>query len=98
MLPSVEVAGGVPAGLLVALLLSRQGLSVDGVPQCRARINLGVGICVVIALVFLARRRHAVLPDDHAAQRPMATVPDGGGRRPTYHLTHVAVEECLRLF
>jgi hypothetical protein len=36
--------------------------------------------------VFLARRRHAVLPDDDAAQWPRATVPDeGGGRRPTYH-------------
>lgn len=29
MLPSVAIAGGGPAGLLVALLLSRQGLSID---------------------------------------------------------------------
>ena len=32
MLPAVAVAGAGPAGLLVALLLSRQGLSVDGAP------------------------------------------------------------------
>jgi hypothetical protein len=86
MIRSVEVAVGVPAGLLAALLLSWQGLLVHVVPKCCASFSLGVGICVVIALVFLARRRHAVLPDDYAAQWPRATVPDeGGGRRPTYH-------------
>ena len=80
MLPAVEVAG---AGRLV-FPLSWRWLSVDGASQCCASCSLRVGICGVTTLVFLARRRHAVLPDDDAAQWPRAAVPHDGGR-PTYH-------------
>jgi hypothetical protein len=44
MPPSFAVAGAGPARLLVALLLSRQGLSVDGASQ--RRVNCSLSACL----------------------------------------------------
>jgi predicted NAD/FAD-dependent oxidoreductase len=44
MLPSIAVAGAGPAGLMVALLLSRQGLSVDGASQLR--VDCSISACL----------------------------------------------------